>query len=75
MRAPHSLRQFFEKVLKKDQHYRVDVLAGDATAAAYRYYKRQEYQDLYNPSVAVMLRDMQQEDNMNRPFQSRFQSD
>ena len=45
MRAPYRARQFFAKVLKKIQHYKVDVLVGDATAAAYKYYKRQEYQD------------------------------
>ena len=39
---------FFAKVHKKVQHYRVDVMAGDASAAAYQYYKKQKYQDLYN---------------------------
>ena len=59
MRAPYRVRQFFSKVLKKIQHYRVDVLAGDANAAAHKYYKKQEYQDLYISSVAVILREMQ----------------
>ena len=36
---------------------RVDVVVGDATAAAYRYYKRQEYQALYNSSIAVTIRE------------------
>ena len=75
MRAPYRVRQFFAKVLKKVQHYRVDVIAGDANAAAYKYYKRQEYQDLYNSSVSVMLRDMQPEVNKNRQFQSRLHID
>ena len=55
MRAACRVRQFFAKVLKKVQHYRVDVLALDVNAAAYKHYKRQEYQDLYNSSVVVML--------------------
>ena len=42
-------------------HIGVDVIAGDANAAAYKYYQSQEYQDLYNFSVAVMLREMQRE--------------
>ena len=75
MRAPHRVRQFFARVLKKVQHCGVDVVAGDATAAAYRYCKRQEYQDLYNFSVAVMSREMPREVNMNRPFQSRHHGD
>ena len=54
LRAPYRVRQFFAKVLKKVQHYRVHVIAGDANATAYMYYKRQEYQDLYNSSVAAM---------------------
>ena len=66
---------FFAKVLKKVQHCRVDVIAGDATAAAYRCYKRQSCQALYNSSVAVMLREMQREVDMNRPFQSRLLCD
>ena len=75
MRVPHRVRQFFAKVLKKIQHYRVDVVAGNTNAAAYKYYERQEYQDLYNSSVAAMLREMQREANMNRPFQSRLRFD
>ena len=75
MRAPNRVRQFFARVLKKVQHYRSDVVARDANAAAYKYYKRQEYQDLYNSSVAVMLREMQREVNMNRPCQSRLHID
>ena len=75
LRAPYRVRHFFAKVLKKVQHYRVDVVAGDATAAAYRYQQRQEYQYLCNFWVAVMLREMQREVNMNRPFQSRHHCD
>ena len=43
--------------------------------AAYKYYRKQEYQDLYNSSVAVMLREMQREVNMDRPFESRLHTD
>ena len=57
LRAPHRVRQVFAQALKKVQHHRVDVVVGDATAAAYRYYKRQEYQALYNSSIAVTLRE------------------
>ena len=74
MMAPHRVRQIFAKVPKKVQYYGVDVIAGDATAAAYRYYKRQSYQALYMSSVAVMLREVQREVNMNHPFQSRLHS-
>ena len=55
LRAPHRVRQVFAQALKKVQHHRVDVVVGGATAAAYRYYKRQEYQALYNSSIAVTL--------------------
>ena len=75
MEAPYRVRQFFAKVLKKVQHYRVDAIAGDANEAAYEYYKRQEYQDLYNFSIAVMLREMEREVNMERPFESKLHID
>ena len=70
--VPSSPRQFFER-LKKGQHCMVDVIAGDANAAAYKYHKKQENQDLCNSSVAVML--MRREVNMNRPFESRLHTD
>ena len=66
---------FSQRYSREVQHYRVDVIAGDANAAAYKYYKKQEYQDLYNSSVAVMLREMQREVNMDRPFETRLQID
>ena len=72
MRAPYRVRQFFAKVLKNVQHRRVDVLAGDANAAAYKYSQRQEHQDFFNSSVSVMLREIQLEVNKNRPFHSRL---
>ena len=61
MNAPAAVRQFFKTVLQQVHHFKVDVIAGDANAAAYKYYKKQEYQDLHNSSVAVMLREMQRE--------------
>ena len=75
LRVPYCVRHFFAKVLKKVRHFRVDVVAGDATAAAYRYQQRKEYQYFCNFWVAVMLREMQREVNMNRPFQSRRHCD
>ena len=63
-----SSQMYFKKV----QHYRVDVIAGGASAAAYRYYKKQTYQDLYNSSVAVMLREMQSEVKTRFPCESRL---
>ena len=41
MRKPYSARQFCEV-----QHNEVDVIAGDTNAAAYKYWKKQKYQDL-----------------------------
>ena len=75
MKGPYRVREFFAKVIKKVQHYRVDVIAGDANAAAHKYYKKQEYQDLYNSSVAVTLREMQREVNTDHPFESRLHID
>ena len=54
---------------------RVDVIAGDANAAAHKYYKKQEYHDLYNSSVAVMLIEMQREVNTGYPFGTRLNID
>ena len=62
-------------VLQQVHHFKVDVIAGDPNAAAYRYYQRQEYQDLYNSSVAILLREMQREVNTGRPFERRLHID
>ena len=79
MSAPASVRQFFQTVLQLVYHFKVDVIAGDANAAAYRFFKKQDYQDLYNSSVAVMLREReietQPEVNTGRPFESRLHVD
>ena len=57
MKSPASVREFFKTVLQQVCHLKVDVIAEEANAAAYKYYKNQEYQDLYSSSVAVMLRE------------------
>ena len=62
-------------MLQQVCHFEVDVMAGDATAAAYNDYKKQEYQDLYNSSVAIMLREMQREANTGPPFENRLRID
>ena len=54
---------------------KVDVIAGDANAAANKYYKNQESQDLYDSPVAVMLREMQREVNTGHQFGSRLRID
>ena len=70
MKAPYRVRQFFGTVHQKVQHFKVDVIPGDANGAAYKYYEKQEYQNLYNYSVAVMLREMQREVNTGRPCET-----
>ena len=40
MKAPSRVRLFFGTVLQKVHHFKVDVIAGDANAAAYKYYKK-----------------------------------
>ena len=56
-------------------NFKVDIIAGGANAAAYKFYRRQDYQYLHNSSVASMLREMQREVNMGRPFESRLHID
>ena len=75
MKAPSRVRQFFKTVLQQVHHFKVDVIAGDANAAAYKYFRKQQYQDLYNSSVAVLLREMQREVNEGRPLESRLHID
>ena len=58
MNAPAPVRQIFRRSFRRCTTFDVDVIAGDANAAAYRYFKRQEYQDLHNSSVAILLRGM-----------------
>ena len=64
MKAPSRVRQFFKTVLQQVHHFKVDVLAGDANLAAYKFHRKQQYQDLHNSSVAIMLRETQHEVNM-----------
>ena len=73
MNAPGSVRKLFKKVLEQVNNFLVDVIAGDANAATYKYFKKQEYQDLYNSSVAIMLREIQCEVNEGRPLESILQ--
>ena len=69
-------REFFNTVLQQVCHFKVDAIAGDANAAAYKYDQKQEYQDLHDSSVAVMLeRDLQREVNEGHPFQRRLHID
>ena len=40
MKSPAAVRQFFKTVLQQVCHFKVDVIAGDANAAAHKYYKK-----------------------------------
>ena len=40
-----------------------------------QHYERQGYQFVYNSSIAVMLREMQREVNIGRPFETRLHID
>ena len=62
-------------MLQQVCHFEVDVIAGDANAAAYKYHKKLKYQDLHNSSVAIMLREMQREVNMGLPFENSLHID
>ena len=75
MKLPAAAREFFETALQQVCHCEVDVIAGDANAAAYKYYKNQEDQDLYNSSVAFMHREMQREAKTGQPFENRLHID
>ena len=75
MNAPAAVRQLFKTVLQQVHDLKDVVIAGDANGAAYKYYERQEYQDLHYSSVAIMLRKMQREVNTRRPFESRLHID
>ena len=70
MKSPSSVRELFKTVLQQMCHFKVDVIAGDANAAAKRSYKSQEYQDLYSSSADFTLREMQREVNTGHPFES-----
>ena len=70
LRVRQSSKQYFNTCTIK-----VDVIAGNANAAAYTYFKKHQYKDLYNSSVAIMLREMQREFNTGRPFESRLDID
>ena len=72
MRSPAAVQQFFKTALQQVCHFKVDVIAGDANAAAYKYNKKQKYPDLHGSSVAVMLGKMQREVNAGHPFGIRL---
>ena len=74
MKSPLRVRQFSKQYFNTCT-IKVDVIAGDANAAAYKYFKKHQYQDLYNSSVAIMLREMQREGNEGRPLESRLDID
>ena len=74
MNSPTAVRELFGTVLQPVCHFKVDVIAGVANAAAYMYNK-QEYQDLSNSSVVIMLREMQREINMGLPFENKLHVD
>ena len=40
MNSPAAVREFFATVLQHVCHFKVDVIAGDANAAAYKYNKK-----------------------------------
>ena len=64
MTAPGSVRNIFKIALQRVYNFEVDVIAGGANAAAYKIYKMQDYPDLHNSSVVVLLREMQREFNI-----------
>ena len=72
MNSSPAVREFFKTMLQQVHHFKVDVIAGDANAAAYKYYKKQQHQDLHDSSVAVILREMQREVNTGQPFNAGF---
>ena len=59
-------------MLQQVYHFKADVIAGDANTATYKYCKNQEYQDLYDSLVAVMLREMQREVNTDTHLKAGF---
>ena len=75
MKSPAAVQQFFKTVLQQVFPFKVDIIAGDANDAAYKYYKSREYQHLHDSSISVMLREMQREGNAGHPFESRLRID
>ena len=73
MTSPAAVREFIGTVLQPVCQFKVDVIVGDANAAAYKYYKK--YQDVYNSSVAIMLREMQREVNTGHPLENSLHID
>ena len=75
MTTSTAVQQFFKTVLQQIRHFKIDVIAGDVNTTACRYYKKQVFQDLYNSSVVVMLREIERENNTGRPLEIRLNID
>ena len=67
MKSPLRVRQFFSKCATPRSMSLLEMPMRQHTNTS----KKHQYQDLYNSSVAVMLRQMQREFNTGRPFESR----
>ena len=77
-RAVNSLaavREFSKTVLQQVYLFKVDVIAGDANAAPYKYFQRQEHQDLHESSFAVMVRETKREVSTGHPSERRLHID
>ena len=75
MNSPAAVGEFSNTMRQQVYHIKVDVIARDANAAAYKYYKRQEHRDLHDSSVAIMLREMQGDVNTGHPFDRKLHID
>ena len=56
-------------------NFKVDVIAGDANSATCEHLRIHEYRDLYNFSVAVILREIKREVDEGSPFEDRLRID
>ena len=75
MNSPAAVREFFAAVLQQVCHFKVDVIAEMPKPQHTNATKKQEHQDLYNSSVAILLREMQREVNVGLSFQNRLHID
>ena len=51
MNSPAAVRKFFGTVLQHVCHLKVDVIAGDANAGAYKYHKNKNTQIYTTPQL------------------------
>ena len=73
MNAPVSVQQIIKTVLQQVHHFEVDVIAGDANAAAYKYNKRQENQESAQfLSCHYGKREMRRDVNTGRHLKAGF---